>query len=362
MLLFMSLQLQIEKLVYGGDGLSRLDGEVVLTPFVLPDETVDAERVEARKHVQRARLVRVEQPSPDRVEPACPVFGRCGGCHYQHAAYDAQLRFKRDILAETLRRVGKIDFDAGQIGIESAKPFGYRNRAQFHFERGRLGYREVNSRRLVAIEQCPISSPKINEILLKLSRMVRDRRWPGFVRSLEVFTDERQVQWNVLESEQPVAKRFFEWLAAEVPGTVAGKMAWDLYAGARLFSLDLGRRFERVVAVEAGRSAGDLRHNAERARSPVEVAAEQTEVFLAKAKTAPDFVLADPPRAGLGKANAARLLELRPRTLVIVACDPATLARDLAALRPVYEIDRVTMVDLFPQTFHLETIVRLKLK
>jgi 23S rRNA (uracil1939-C5)-methyltransferase len=217
------------------------------------------------------------------------------------------------------------------------------------------------------------------------------------VRSLEVFTDERQVQWNVLESEQPVARRFFEWLAEEVPGTVSGPLeytvredrfqvsgtsffqvnrfllprlaglaieeaggasAWDLYAGVGLFSLPLARRFERVVAVEGGRSAGDLRHNAE----AIEVAGEQTEVFLAKAKTAPDFVMADPPRAGLGKAAAARLAELRPPTLVIVACDPATLARDLAALQPVYEIERITMVDLFPQTFHLETIVRLRIK
>lgn len=397
----MSLQLHIEKLVYGGDGLSRLDGEVVLTPFVLPGEIVEAERTEARKHVQRARLVQVEQPSPDRVEPACPVFGRCGGCHYQHASYDAQLLVKRDILAETLRRVGKIEFDAGLIGIESAEPFGYRNRAQFHFERGRVGYRELNSRRLVAIEQCPISSPKINEILAKLNRMVRDGRWPGFVSSLEVFTDERQVQWNVLESGQPVAKRFFDWLAEEVPGTVPGPLeyavnedlfqvsgtsffqvnrlllprlaelavgeaggarAWDLYAGAGLFSLPMARRFDRVVSVEAGRSAGDLRQNADRTRSKVEVVAEQTEVFLKKAKSAPDFVLADPPRAGLGKAAAERLAELRPATLVIVACDPATLARDLAALQPVYEIDRMTIVDLFPQTFHLETIVRLRLK
>ncbi len=196
-------------MVYGGEGLSRPDGEVVFTPFVLPGETVEAERTEARKHVQRARLLRVEGPSPDRIEPPCPVFGQCGGCQYQHAAYEAQLRFKRDILAETLRRVGKIELGAGQIGIESAEPFGYRNRAQFHFERGRLGYREMNSRRLVAIEQCPIGSPKINEIVAKLNRMVRDRRWPGFVRSLEVFTDERRVQWNVLESEQPVARRFF---------------------------------------------------------------------------------------------------------------------------------------------------------
>jgi 23S rRNA (uracil1939-C5)-methyltransferase len=300
---------------------------------------------------------------------------------------------------ETLRRVGKIEFDPGQIGIESAEPFGYRNRAQFHFERRRIGYREMNSRRLAAIDQCPITSPKINEILFKLNRMVRDRRWPRFIGSLEVFTDERQVQWNVLESEQPVAKRFFDWLAEEVPGTVSGALeyavnedrfqvsgtsffqvnrfllprlaelaigeatgaaAWDLYAGAGLFSLPLARRFDRVVAVEAGRSAADLRHNA--VRAPVEVAAEQTEVFLTKAKTAPDFVLADPPRAGLGKAAAARLAELRPPVLVIVACDPATLARDLAALQPVYEIERITLVDLFPQTFHLETIVRLRLK
>jgi 23S rRNA (uracil1939-C5)-methyltransferase len=401
MLLFLSLQLHIEKLVYGGEGLSRLDGEVVFTPFVLPGETVEAERTEARKHVQRARLLRVEVPSPDRIEPPCPAFARCGGCQYQHAAYDAQLRFKRDILAETLRRVGKIEFDPARIGIESAEPFGYRNRAQFHFESGRVGYREMNSRRLVAIEQCPIGSPKINEVVARLNRMVRDRRWPAFVRSLEVFTDERQVQWNVLESERPVAKRFFDWLGEEVPGTVAGPLeyevnqdrfqvsgtsffqvnrfllprlaelavgeaggasAWDLYAGVGLFSLPLASRFDRVVAVEGGRSAEDLRHNAERARAFVDVAGEQTEVFLAKAKTAPDFVLADPPRAGLGKAATTRLAELRPAALVIVACDPATLARDLAALQSVYEIATITMVDLFPQTFHLETIVRLRIK
>lgn len=390
----MNLKLHIEKLVYGGEGLSRLDGEVVFTPFVLPGETVEAERGESRKHVQRARLLQIDQPSPDRIEPRCPVFGRCGGCQYQHAAYDAQLRYKRDILIETLRRVGKIEFDAGRIAIESAEPFGYRNRVQLHVDNGRVGYREMNSRRLVGIEQCPIASPKINEILPVLNRLARDRRWPRFLHSLEVFTDEKQVQWNVLESEQPVAKRFFEWLAEEIPGTVTGPLeyrvnedrfevsgtsffqvnrfllprlaelaigdasgdsAWDLYAGVGLFSLPLTRRFAKVTAVEAGRATADLRKNV-----PVEVFAEQTEVFLTKADAAPDFVLADPPRSGLGKAATARLADLHPRNLVIVACDPATLARDLAALLPVYTVDAIVMVDLFPQTFHLETIVRLR--
>src|ERR1700735_2000841 len=123
----MSQQLRVEKLVYGGDGLSRVDGEVVFTPFVLPGETVADDRTSARQHVQRTALVQVVEPSPDRVAPPCPVFGRCGGCQYQHASYDAQLRFKRDVLTETLRRVGKIEFDTARVGIEAGEPFGYRN-------------------------------------------------------------------------------------------------------------------------------------------------------------------------------------------------------------------------------------------
>jgi len=394
----MNPQLRIEKLVYGGEGLSRLDGEVVFTPFVLPGELVEVERTGARQHVQRSRLAKVVEPSVDRVDPRCPVFGRCGGCHYQHANYDAQLRFKRDILAETLKRVAKIEFDAAKIGIEAAEPFGYRNRAQFHLDRGRIGYREMNSRKLVEIEECPISSPKINEIIPILKRLVRDRRWPNFIGSIEVFTDERQVQWNVLDAERPVAKRFFDWLAEEIPGAVAGPLeyvvnqdqfrvsgssffqvnrfllprlanlaigdakgavGWDLYAGAGLFSLPLARTLERVVAVEGGRSAADLRHNARRARLKVDAISEQVEAFLARASGGPDFVLADPPRAGLGKAAATRLLALHPASVVIVACDPATLARDLTVLAAGYEIERITMVDLFPQTYHLETIVKL---
>jgi len=390
----------IEKLVYGGDGLSRSEDGVVLMPFVLPGETVEAELLAARKQVQRARPLGVTEASAERIEPPCPVFGRCGGCQYQHAGYSAQLRFKREILAETLRRVGKIEFDAERIGIESGPPYSYRNRAQFHIEKGRIGYREMNSHRLVPIGQCPVSAPKLNEVIATLNSMVHDRRWPQFVSSLEVFTDDVQVQWNVLETERNVGKHFFEWLAEEVPGSVGGPLeyfvnedgfrisgssffqinrfllprlaqlaigdftgrtAWDLYAGVGLFSLPLARRFERVVAVESGRSAvADLKWNAEGAGVHLEIANANVEEWLGKADKAPDLVLADPPRAGLGTVAVGRLLELRPADLVLVACDPATLARDLAGLSAVYSIEKLTMVDLFPQTFHLEAIARLR--
>jgi len=390
-------QLKIEKLVYGGEGLSRTDGEVIFTPFVLPGELVEAERSGSRHHAERADLVRVLETSPDRVDPRCPYFFRCGGCHYQHASYDAQLRLKRSILAETLRRAGKIEYDPDHIRVIASEPYGYRNRSQFHIENGRIGYREMRSHKLVAIKECPISSPKINEVIVALNRLIRDRRWPRFVSSIEVFTDEQQVQWNVRAASQPVARRFFEWLAEEVPGSVAGPLeytvgedrflisgdsffqvnrfvlpalaeaaigdatgdlAWDLYAGVGLFSLPLSRRFGEVIAVEAGASAArDLEKN-------VALAIRDTaEKFLASEHNrAPDFVLADPPRSGVGKVVVEKLLGIRPRTLVIVACDPATLARDLSLLREAYDIDEITLADLFPQTFHIETIARLTLR
>jgi 23S rRNA (uracil1939-C5)-methyltransferase len=395
-------ELKIEKLVYGGDGLSRIEGEVVFVPYVLPGEIVNAERMGARKHVQRAVLQEIVEASPDRVKAPCPIFTKCGGCQYQHASYESQLRIKRDILVETLQRTGKIQVDPESILMVPGEPYGYRNRAQFHFEYGRVGFREMGSKKLVPAEQCPILSPKLNQVLAKLNEMARDRRWPGFLESLEAFTDERHVQWNVMESERPVAKHFFEWLAEEIPGTVLGPLdylvnndefrvsgqsffqvnrhlvssldewaigpargetAWDLYSGVGLFSLPLARRFKRVTAVEAGRAAAaDLERNARRAGLEIAAVQQQTEAFLAEAKKAPDFVLADPPRSGLEKASTARLLELRPKTIVIVACDPSTLGRDLGMLRAAYDIESLTMLDLFPQTFHIETIAKLSLK
>lgn len=390
--------LHIEKLIYGGEGLSRNNGQVVLTPFVLPGEEVEVEIGPARGGVARGTLQGIAASSAGRVEPRCPYFGRCGGCQYQHAAYEAQLEAKRSILIETLGRVGKIAAPEA-LEVISAEPYGYRNRAQFQIENRKLGYRERATHRFVAIEECPISSPRINECIVALNRMLRDARWPKFVRSVEVFTNEREVQLNVLESDQPVAKRFFEWAAEEIPGLVDGALeyegfrvsrnsffqvnrflagriaelaaadargetALDLYAGVGLFSLPLARCIPQVTAVESGAGAvRDLVFNAERAGVKVNAVASGVDEFLSGVEESPDFVLADPPRGGLGKFVVAKLKLLRPPVLTVVSCDPATLARDLESLtQEAYRIDRMTLIDLFPQTFHIETICRLTLR
>ena len=395
-------RISVEKLVYGGEGLARVEGRVVLTPFVLPGEKARVEAAEERPGLVRARLLEVVEPAPMRVAADCPYFGRCGGCHYQHAFYLYQLAAKAAILGEELRRLGKIE-PPEEIGIVSGEEWEYRNRSQFHIEGNELGYLEARSHRLCPIGHCPISSPAVNRAVTTLREMLRDPRWPRFVRSLEVFTNECQVQINILEAGQPVARRFFEWCAERIegyaPGEIdypvgedvfrvsrhsffqvnrhlpsrlqdvalegaAGESALDLYAGVGLFALPLARRFASVTAVESGSTAvRDLEFNAERAGLRVTAERGAVERYLEKLERAPDFVLLDPPRAGLGKAVTAHLARLRPPRLTIVSCDPSTLARDLAALVAAgYRLDKLTVVDLFPQTYHLESVARLVLE
>jgi 23S rRNA (uracil1939-C5)-methyltransferase len=385
--------LEVEKLVYGGDGLIRHEGQVVLTPFVIGGERVDVEIDESKKGVARGKLETVTVPSGLRVTPDCEYFGRCGGCHYQHISYEGQLAAKTAILQETLTRVGKLK-DLPEIEVISGKPWGYRNRAQFHILNGKLGYLQRGSHKLCAIESCPISSPMINRAIASLNRMLKDRRWPKFVKSLEVFTNEEQVQVNIMEYDQPVAKRFFEWCEEEIPGLVtgaleygrfrvshgsffqsnrflaqrmaeysiegaSGKSAIDLYAGVGLFTLPLAEKFETVMAVETGTGAiRDLEFNATRAGLKIDTSVGNVDEYLARREETADFVLADPPRTGLGKMVTHRLSELRPEKVVLVSCDPATLARDLAALDE-YKLESLALVDLFPQTFHIETVAKL---
>jgi len=418
------LDVTIEKLVYGGDGLARVNGQVVLTPFVLPGERATVETFEQKPGLVRSKLIELHARAAARVDARCPYFGRCGGCHYQHAGYETQLGFKREILAETLRRVGKIE-PPEEIRVIAAEPWHYRNRAQFHIQGSEIGYREARSNRLCGIEHCPISSPRINQVIGALRKMLRDARWPRFVHSIEVFTNEEQVQLNVLDTARPVARRFFDWcaeaIAEFVPGALdyavdchspsnthtvgarhaspgalagpkaatyrvsggsffqvnrflidqilgaalgdaAGESALELFAGVGLFSLPLARRFTKVTAIESGAGAlRDLQFNAERARVAIEAHQSSVDAFLSALTVAPDFVLADPPRAGLGKIAVRELLRLNPSSITIVACDPATLARDLAALiAGGYKLGNLTMVDLFPQTYHIEAIAQLK--
>ena len=370
----MSEIVTIEKLVYGGEGLARNEGRVVLTPFVLPGERAEVERT----NNLHARLMRLETASEVRVVPGCPYFQVCGGCHYQHAPYDYQLQQKVAILREVMQRIGK--FAAPHdIEVISGPEWQYRNRVQLHYARGRIGYLEAGSQRLCPIAKCPISSARVNEVIAELDRMARERKFPSYLQSVEVFTNENDVHLSGLE-ERPLEysaagytfrvspRSFFQVnrflvdaLVSAAIGDVNVSTALDLYAGVGLFSLPLAGRCKHVVAVEGGRSAAaDLRANAERAGAQIDIHHAAVDDYIASLDSTPGLLLADPPRAGLGKLVTQHIIRLMPPRLHIIACDPTTLARDLTALLSSgYRINRMILVDLFPQTYHLETVVHL---
>jgi len=391
-------ELVIEKWVYGGDGLARADGKVLMIPYVLPGERVRVRIAADHGGFAEARVTEMLERSAERAEPQCPVFGLCGGCAYQHAGAEFQAAQKAEIVREVFQRVGKIKAP-DEIKILAGEPWGYRNRTQFHSDGREIGFLEAGSHNLVPVDNCPISAPKINESLLALRYMIRDRGWPRFVQTLELFTNGEQTMVNVLETEgsRGVAKGFFEWLGKQIPGaelggleydctgakfrvshgaffqvnrflvdTLAdaavegaeGDIALDLYSGVGLFTLRLARQFTKVAGVESNHQAArDLTFNAERAGLTITVHPMQAEQYLENRKSTPNFVLADPPRSGLGKRVVQHLINLKPKEIRVVSCDPATLARDAAGLiAGGYRFERLTVADLFPQTYHVETI------
>jgi 23S rRNA (uracil1939-C5)-methyltransferase len=428
------LQLLIEKMVYGGDGLSHADGNTVFVPYVLPGEEIKAETVSRQKKLMWAKPLEIAKPNAARVEPFCPHFRTCGGCHYQHATYDAQVQTKLDILRETLSRMGGVNW-TGEIKAHRAEPMYYRNRAQWavrHAHPRALGYYLPESNTVMAVDRCDVLSPALADAFCRLQEITRTGSLPPEVLEIEAFADsaDAKIALNVAFKQfaAPVTQltklfrdavpsleslllldqktnrfelsgpgylvhqadgydfrvshlsffqvnRFLvEDLLRTVVGGAQGDSALDLYAGVGFFTLALAKRFRRVVSVDANLSATrNLRENAEKAGVAVVSRNEHAEEFLKKTSEKPDLAVLDPPRAGLGQAGAQKLTDLGPNEIAYLSCDPTTLARDLSVLlqtsrKPAgvsepahkYEITSVDFFDLFPQTFHIETLVRLR--
>ncbi|MGI8960819.1 MAG: class I SAM-dependent RNA methyltransferase [Bryobacteraceae bacterium] len=389
---------EIERLVYQGDGLARLDGQVVLMPFVLPGEQVSVTTSRVNNGLLRGFSPQVLKSASARTIPRCEYFANCGGCHYQHATYAFELEQKREILCETLLRLGGIAYE-NDIHVISGDPWHYRNRIQLQFDNGNFGFRKAHSHELCAITHCEISSPVLNEVISKLQWATKQPEWPRFLRSLQIFTNEAELQLNVLESMRSVAPRFFRWcetflpsivpgaleyraaghtfrisrgsffqvnrflidaLVEEVGGDKAGVRAVDLYAGVGLFSSALSKRFKAVDAVERGANAyRDLEWYTNRGEANIRAVNRSAEDFVRDLNDPPDLIVADPPSTGLGSDVTAELLRIAAPKLTIVSCDPATLARDLRKLLANYRIERLTLIDLFPRTYHFETVAHL---
>ena len=406
------LTVKIERIVPDGAGIGFAEGLTVFVPLAAPGDVCRVRVIRKKGSIAFAEIVEILENSSARAAPPCPYFGACGGCDFQQLNYSAQLSAKVEIIRDCLRRIGKIDWQQELEIIASPNEFAYRTRAQWKLEDKNFGYFEPNSHRVIDIETCPIlarplqqeltvwrsivknETTNFSEIQAVSARAATSWRFSNgrhefdenfYAANREIAQESRSQTAADNDSAKEVsfflnnfeykfsAATFFQVNHELLPtfvetalGESSGDFALDLFCGVGLFALPLARKFKKVAGVEGNRTSIEFaRQNAAHAKlKNAEFYTAFVGEWLARSVfdlSKVDFVLLDPPRTGADKATIQSLIQMRPQEIVYVSCNPATLARDLRILcENNFAIEQITAFDFFPQTHHVETVVRLK--
>ncbi len=398
-------ELTLDNAAFGGESIGRLsDGRAVFVPFSIPGETIRIRITQDKKRYARGKLLEVLEPSPFRVAPRCRHFGVCGGCHYQHMAYEEQLVIKRKILKDQLERIGKLTNPPVEDMIASPNIYNYRNHIQFHISgEGKLGFFLADKRGVLEISECHLPEEMLNKLwqLLEVGpktgisnlglRLGRDDDILLTLESGDVFNAEFNVEalpvsvvhlspqevqilagssYSVMQVKGrnfrvsagsffqvniPQAEKLVEIIEELIPencGTIL-----ELYAGVGLFSAFIASRTEKLVAVESSPQASeDFVQNLDEFDN-IELYQGAVEEILPHLDIQPEIVLLDPPRAGVDKNVLEKIISTSPGQVVYISCDPATLARDSRRLvQEGYKPVKFIPIDLFSQTYHIESL------
>jgi 23S rRNA (uracil1939-C5)-methyltransferase len=347
------VDLKIEDVGFGGKGVGRDQGKAVFVPYTIEGEIVSAEIVREKKQFAEAELVEVKQMSPDRVEPQCPYFGRCGGCAYQHISDEHQLAIKWRQVRDALQRIGKLKDVPMRPIIPSPKQYAYRNRITVHAQEGVIGFFRRDSHQLIDIEHCPISTDEVNRALIELRAQpyVRDGHYTlrasGSPRVFSQTNDEvanalRELVTNLVAPNQ--------------------ELLIDAYCGSGFFAKALLDKFERVIGIDWDKFAiAAAKENVTEKETYIagDVEEELQKVGAVHPNRPPGALIVDPPATGLSENVCKAIIDLAPQTLIYVSCNPPTLARDLRELQDKFIIESVTPFDMFPQTAEIEVAAHL---
>jgi 23S rRNA (uracil1939-C5)-methyltransferase len=354
-------ELTIQDIAFGGKGVAREEGKAVFVPFTIESEQVSARITREKKQFAEAELTEVLKASPERTNPECPYFGRCGGCAYQHMTYAHQLTVKARQVEQAMRRIGKLAEPPMQAMVPSPLPYGYRNRITVHAEDGVVGFYQRDVHRLMDIAQCPIAMPEVNEALAQLrAGRVRDGHY-----TLRAHSGPRVFA----QTNDAVADAMAGFIASLLTGKQG--LLIDAFCGAGFFAKRLAPKFERVIGIDWDRFAIDA---ARKDAGPNEtyvagdVAVELREVAPGFASAGFDSprveapattLIVDPPATGLTAEMRHAILDTLPDRLIYVSCNPPTLGRDIAQVRTHFDVLSITPFDMFPQTAEIEVVAHL---
>ena len=395
---------EISSLVYGGNGLGRLpNGKAIFVPFVLPDETVKINIREEKKHFAYGELIAIEKKNESRITPKCKHFGQCGGCHYQHIPYDQQLRYKHAIFTEQIRRIGGLEHPHVEEIIPCNLEWQYRNVLQFHLtQNGDLAFMDAAQAHPFKVEECYLPKEEISKIwpLLAFDKeneiqrieirqneldsvlvvldgnraTIPEIEIASSISVVHTNSDDRVVvagdDYVIISLSNKVfqvsAGSFFQtnFISAKAMVDTVIEMAdgycgtlMDLYCGVGLFSSFLADSFDQIVGIEASNFAcTDYAVNLD-SYDHISLYEGTVESVLPGINVAPDCVVVDPPRKGINRFAIDALAEKNPPAIIYVSCNPSTLARDVKRLeRYGYILERSVLIDMFPQTYHIESV------
>ncbi|MCI0539292.1 MAG: class I SAM-dependent RNA methyltransferase [Verrucomicrobiales bacterium] len=366
--------LDVHDLAFGGEGVARHNDFVIFVPFVLPGEKVEAEITEVRKNFARGRLLRVLEASPERVAPPCRYFGECGGCQYQHIDYGVQLRLKHKQIRDLFQRVGGFSAVTIDPVVPCPQSYGYRNRLMIRSQWNKpkqklnIGFLAADSRLVVDVEECKIAEPALNE------QIQRVRAHPPPRGGLKVVLRLSPEGWEVPKDS------FFQnnfLLLPELVKAVRSRVSEsgvrhliDVYCGVGFFALETADLLERFIGVESDKLAVHAARQNQLSRGIrngdfiIGRAEEELPTLARHFAASSTTVLLDPPRTGCPPASLQQLREAGLKQVIYVSCHPATLARDLKILCQGgrYDLLRVTPLDMFPQTQHVECVADLRVQ
>ncbi|PYS77357.1 MAG: hypothetical protein DMF70_16745 [Acidobacteria bacterium] len=381
------MEVTIERILPGGLGLAHADGRTMMVALAAPGDRVRVSIDRVKGNVAFASIEEILEPSPVRVAPPCQYFGRCGGCDFQQLTYQAQLDAKVEIIKDCLHRIGRVENVPGFQITPAPNPWHYRTRAQWQYDsiRRRLGYFQSGSRHVCDVEECAVLAPELQQTLSGLRERTSDGSLPEDARDFRAVAGDEgvslapPVRGSALVAREVTrtirgeryrlnAESFFQANDDLLPQLIdaalneaSGETAVELYCGVGLFTVPLTRRFARVIAIEGDAAATHFaRANLASANlKNAQVITQDVGAWL-EGKSSPDFLLLDPPRTGAESRVIRGILNLKPKRISYVSCDPATLARDLRKLiAGGYMLDSIAAFDMFPQTHHVETVARL---
>lgn len=383
-----------------GRGICFINDKITFVENALEGEIVDLEIIASKKKYQEAKVLNLKKESKDRVEYACPYSFNCGGCHIAHMTYEAQLKFKKRKVENIVRRYTSYK-DFSIHSIFGCRNLYYRNKITLHIKKQQLGYYQKKTNQVIAIDHCLLVHPKINRVIKKINQYLKKK--PLYVKEIVIrCINEDLLLWmdqdvpqdfidymgnvnivangktvlnhNFIEDDlfgntflikensfYQVNKKQMEKLYGLVIEYVKEKQyqnVLDLYCGTGTIGISISKYVQHVVGIECNSSSiSSARENKKRNHIlNIDFIEGKVEDQLEQVKGKFDLVIVDPPRSGLDKHSISIIKEIGPKAIVYVSCDPMTLARDIDLFRDQYELQKMDLVDMFKNTYHVESV------